>query len=63
MNQDRLAADSDALQARGWTLESVEIQREQLALGCQPVAAVSACESGHGIDALNHEERISAKQH
>ena len=61
MNQDKYAADSDALTLRGWTWESVQIQREQLALGCQPAAAVSACELGHGIDALDLEERITAR--
>ncbi len=61
MNHDKYAADSDALKSRGWTSESVEIQREQLASGCQPVAAVSACEAGDGIDALNLEERNTAR--
>ena len=62
MNSDTYQNDTDALNARGWTHNSVHEQEAQLRSGCQPVAAISPCKIGHGIFVLDVQARSLAQK-
>ena len=62
MNYGAYENDTDALKARGWTYDSIREQEAQLRSGCQPVAAIAACKTDHGIFVLDSEARSLAQE-